>query len=67
MGVMDEVCITISKGDVVIFPFELFCRPLVQVVYIGELSISYFSIVAVLGPTRLTGEMRSTEDRLYLA
>ena len=36
MGEMDDVFITISEGDVVVFPIELFCRPLVQVMNIGE-------------------------------
>ena len=49
MGVMDKVCITISKGDVIIFPLEMFCRPLVQVVDISERLIPCFLGIAVLG------------------
>ena len=60
---MDEVCITFSESDVVIFPIELLCRPLVQVVDIGERPIPYFLDVAVLDLTHLPGEMRSAEDR----
>ena len=63
MGVMDEVCITISKGDVISLPLELLCRSLVQVVDIGEQPIFYFPDVAILGLACLPSEMRSTEDR----
>ena len=66
MGVMDEVCITISKGDVISLPLELLCRSLVQVVDIGEQPIFYFPDIAILGLSCLPGEMRSTEDRLNL-
>ena len=64
---MDGVCITISEGDVIVFPFKLFCRSLVQVVDIDERFISYFLDVVALLPTRLLGEMKSTGDRLDLA
>ena len=30
LGVMNEVSITIAKGDVVVFPVEVFYRPLVS-------------------------------------
>ena len=63
---MDEVCITIFKGDVVVFPLELFCRPFVQVMDIGEWPLLCFPDIAVLGPTHLPDEMRSTKDRLDL-
>ena len=67
MGVIDEVCIIISKGDVIVFPLEMFCRPLVQVVDISERPILYFLDIAVLGPTSLLGEVRSIEDSPDLA
>ena len=67
MEVMDEVCITISKGDVVVFPLEMFCMLLVRVVDISEQPIPYFPNVAVLGPTCLPDEVRSTEDSPDLA
>ena len=57
MGVIDEVCITIFEGDVVIFPFEMFYRLLVQVVDISERPIPCFLNVAVLGTTCLPGEV----------
>ena len=47
---------------VVVFPFELLCRPLVQVADIGERPIPYFLDIAVLGPTGLPDEIRSVED-----
>ena len=67
MGVMDEVCITFFEGDVIVFPLELLCKLLVQVVDIGERFIPCFLDVAILGPTRLTGEMRFSKDRMNLA
>ena len=36
VGVMDEVCITFFKSDVIIFPFKLLHRPLVHTVNISE-------------------------------
>ena len=69
MGVMDEVCITISEGDVIIFLLDLFYRPLIQVVDIGEWLIPCFPDVVVLGPMCLPNKMRSAENRpdlLYL-
>ena len=67
MGVMYEVCITIFEGDFVVFPFEMFCRPLVQIVDISKQPIPCFQDVAVLGPTRVLYEVRSTEDSPDLA
>ena len=64
---MDEVCITISEGDVVVFLLEIFCRLFVQVVDISEWPIPRFPDVEVSGPMRLHSEMRSTEDSLNLA
>ena len=65
--VMDEVSITISEGDVVVFPLEMFYWPLVQVVDISDQLVACFLGILVLGPARLTGEMRSTEDSLNFA
>ena len=67
MGVIDEVCITFFEGDVVVFPLELLCKPLVQVADIGKWFIPCFLDVAILGPTHLPSEMRSAEDLLNLA
>ena len=65
MGVMDEVCITISKGDVLVFPLELFCRLFVQVVDIGERPITCFPDIAVLvSPQRNEVYRRSSRSRL---
>ena len=64
---MDEVCITISKGDVIVFPFEMFCRLLVQVVNISKRHIPCFPSVLVLGLARFSGQVRSIEDSLDLA
>ena len=64
---MDEVGITISKDDVIIFPLEIFCRPLVQVVDISEQPISYFLDIEVLGPSRLSSDVGSAKDSSDLA
>ena len=63
MGVMDEVCITFSESDVVVFPLELLCRPLVQVVDIGERPILCLPIITVLRPTCLPYKIRFAGDR----
>ena len=63
MGVMDEVCITFSKSDVVIFPLDLLCRPLVHAVDIGEQPILCLLEVMVLHPMCLPGEMWYAKDR----
>ena len=62
----DEVCIIISKDDVIIFPFEIFCRLLVQVVDISEQPITCFSDATVLGPACLLDEVGFIEDSLDL-
>ena len=67
MGVMDEVCITFSESDIVIFPLELLCRSFIHVVDIGELPIIRLPKIMVLRPTSLPGEVRTTKDRPDLA
>ena len=67
VGVMDKVCIVISKGDVIVFPLEIFCRRLVQVVDISEWPVPCFPSITVLGPVRFSSEVRSIEDSPNLA
>ena len=64
MGVIDEVCITYSESEVIIFPFELLCRLLIHAVDIGERPILRLPDVTVLDPTCLLGEVRTAKDRL---
>ena len=54
-------CISITEGDVVHFPSELLCRPLVQRVNIGERFVPGFLDIDVLGSSRLSGEVRSAK------
>ena len=61
IGVMDEVCITFSESDVVIFPLELLYRLLIHAVDIGEQPILRLPDVMVLCPTCLPGEVRTTK------
>ena len=56
------VCVSLTKGDIVHLPSELLSRPLVQRVRIHKWSFPCFSDIAVLGPSGLSGEVRSTED-----
>ena len=63
MGVADKVYITFFENDVIIFPLELLCRPLVHTVGIGERPFLRFSDVSFLRPTLFSGEVRFTEDR----
>ena len=63
IGVVDEVCITFSKSDVVILPLELLCRSLVHVVDIGEWPFLRLSVVSFLCPMHLSSQVRSAEDR----
>ena len=51
------VCISITKGDAVHFPYELLRRLLVQIVNVGERSVPCLSDVAVLGSSRLFSEV----------
>ena len=62
--VVDEVCITFFESNVVIFHLELLYRPLVHAVDIGEWPLFRLSDVSFLRPTRFSGEVRSTKDRL---
>ena len=59
---MNEVNITIAEVDVVIFPLEVFYRPLVQIVDISEWPLSRFPGIVVSSPMRLSSEMRSARD-----
>ena len=65
-GVVDEVCITFSESDVV-FSLELFCRPIIRAVNIGERPLPYLPDVMVSHPTHFPREIGSAEDRLDLA
>ena len=56
------VCISFTEGDVVHFPSKLLCRSLVWRVRICEWSFPCFSNIAVLGSSRLSGEVSSFED-----
>ena len=67
VGVMNEVNIIIAKGDVVVFPLEVFYRPPIQVVDISEQPLPCFLGIAVSGLARLSIEMRSAKDSLDLA
>ena len=62
MGVMDEVSITIATSDIIIFPLEVFYRPLVQVVDISEQPFPCFPGIAVSNPPHFSNKMGSTED-----
>ena len=61
-GVMDEAYITISEGDVIIFPLEMFYRPLVQVVDISERPVPCFSGIVVSSAPRPSSKVRFIED-----
>ena len=63
---VDEVCITFSESDVVVLPLELFCRPRIHTVNIGERPLLCLPDVTILRPTYFPGEMWSAEDRLDL-
>ena len=65
--VANMVCVLLTKGDIVHLPSELLGRPLVQRVCIYERSFLCFSEIVVLGPSRLPGEVRSTENSPNLA
>ena len=62
MGVMDEVSITIAKGDIVIFPLEMFYSLLVQVVDISEWHFPCFLGIAVSNPAHFSNKMGSAKD-----
>ena len=62
VGMMHMMSIIITKGDVIILPLEVLCRPLVQVINISERSLLRFSGIAVSGPMCLSCEMWSTKD-----
>ena len=50
----------------IIFPIEMFYRPLVQVIDISERPFPRFSGLAVSGPARLSSKMGSAKDSLDL-
>ena len=56
--VANMMCISITEDDVVHFPIELLCRPLVQRVNIIEWFFTCFSGTAILGSSLLSDEMR---------
>ena len=62
VGVMNEVSITITEGDVIPFPLEVFYRSFVQVVDINEWPLSRFSGIAVLGPMHLSCKIGFAKD-----
>ena len=67
VGVVDEVCITFSKNDVVIFSLKLLCRPLVHTVNIGERPLFRLSDITFLRPMHFSTEVNSAEDCLDFA
>ena len=61
------VCVPFTECDIVHLSSGLLGMPLVRTVCIHEQSFPRFSEIAVLGPSRLPGEVRSAEDRPNLA
>ena len=65
--VVDEVCITFSKSDIVVLPLQLLRRPFFHAVDIGDRPLLRLPNVTLLCPMRFSCEVKSAEDRLDFA
>ena len=67
VGVVNVVCVLITKSDIVHLTLGLLGRPLVRRVRTHERFFPCFSEIAILGSSGLPSEVRSTEDGLDFA